>query len=214
MTMSTIGRNALGDPRAVYRREQCYDDSWEYLAGQARYQRELRAMIPPGGRRALYLDHLHELADDSGALLTLYHPKGFIARWKGETRRWGDRVTVTTPLPLTRGHYLTGLHEFGHVYQPESGGSGLIAYSRTPFGCFDDACRGVYGELMAYVWAFQRSRIPIVRDDVCEARDIVMAHAKDGGWEGGPVEEWVRTELRQQYLDGVAQLEAALGGDA
>jgi hypothetical protein len=201
---TTRSANALGDPRALGISVQDDKNLRAWLKGKADYQRELRATIPAGGRRAMYLDHLHALAEATGAILTLYHPRGFIAQWAGEIKRVpGFPLQITTPLPLTRGHYLTGLHEFGHAHHPDLPGNGSVT------------ARGVYGELMAHVWAFEHSRVSVTRDDIDQAQAKLCLDAKEVGWEGGPLADWMPGKLRDPFSDGLARLEAAVleGGE-
>ncbi len=161
-------------------------------------------MIQPGGRRELYLDHLHELADDTGAVLTFYHPKGFIAQWRAETHRAfrGRPAHITTPLPFTQSHYLTGLHEFGHVYQADLGGTSN--HGVTP--------EGIYGELMAHVWAFEHSRVlPIPDRDLEQARISLLFDAREIGWTGGSVADFLPAHLQDLYSEAFARLEQLQG---
>lgn len=114
---------------------------------------KLRGAISPGGNRGLYLSHLHELAEESGALLTFYSRGEHAEPWVARTCWWGDSVVeVITPVPTSVSQYFTGLHEFGHVFGPASGGT---AWDRVA------TLEDVNGELMAYVWALERARVPI-----------------------------------------------------
>ncbi len=193
-----ISANALGDPRVFYAGLVQGDDADTFLEQIANRQRELRAMIPPGGRRAMYLEHLHALAEDSGTILSLYHPKGFIAQWRGETQRLpGMPPEITTPLPLTRAHYLTGLHEFGHVYNPDLRGTSHHGVT----------AEGIYGELMAHLWAFEHSKVPIAEQDLRHAKDSLFLDAVEIGWSGGPVADLLPRHLRKPYSDGLARLD-------
>ena len=205
----TISAAALGDPRALYDGVAYDEDIGRSFEADAEEQLRLRAMIRPGGRRELYLDHLHELADDTGAALTFYHPKGFIAQWRAETRIVsGMPARITTPLPFTQSHYLTGLHEFGHVYQADLGGTSN--HGVTP--------EGIYGELMAHVWAFEHSKVlPIPDRDLEHARISLLFDARENGWTGGSVADFLPAHLRNPYSEAFARLErwqGSAGGDA
>jgi hypothetical protein len=195
--MPTAG--ALGDVSAVY----ADIPEWRRLIeAQNAYQRELRSTIAPGGLRAVYLDHLHALADETGTVLTLHHPRGFHALWVGQAKRPhlpGLAAQVAAPLPLTRTHYLTGLHEFGHIFNLELGGTSH--HGATP--------AGVYGELVAHVWAFEHSKVPIAGRDVRDAEYLLYCAGLDAGWTGGPLADFTSAlprRLRRPYLDGLARL--------
>lgn len=215
MTGRTMSPAALGDPRMRYgaqikcghcgnlagqgRCEGCTAFRQAMAKGAAR-QLDLRNTIRPGGRRALYLDHLHALAEDTGVVLALYHPKGFVANWRAETQQPfspGERAHITTPLPLTASHYLTGLHEFGHVYRPELGGTSN--HGVTP--------EGIYGEVMAHLWAFEHSKVPIPLRCIEHARVAPLFDAKEIGWSGGPVTNRLPMRLRQPFQDAMSRLE-------
>ncbi len=216
MADHVLSANAPGDPRVLYAGIPIVggEDEWRtYIEAEAAHQRELRAMIAPGGLRAIYLDHLHALADETGAVLTLYRPgPAFIAEWVGTTKRPllpGLPVQVITPLPLTRMHYLTGLHEFGHVFNPELVGTSHHGVT----------AEGIYGELMADVWAFEHAKVPVAERDIRDAQSLLYCAALDIGWPGGPLGDIASVlprRLRRPYSDGLArldQLRAAEGAE-
>ena len=106
---------------------------------------------------------------------------------------------------------MLGLHEFGHVYHPDLGGSGSIEHSRAPREGPDDAFRGVCGELIACVWALEHSRVPVTPHDRENARAVVLAYAEDGGWTGGDPAYWMPEHLREPMREGMARLKGARG---
>jgi len=152
------------------------------LVNDAQCQAALRESIPARGRRANYLAHLESLADTYQAKLIFYRPGGYV--WDKATKReikltWvgqcdSELKTIETPLPLMRGHYLTGLHEFGHLVAGD-------------------------GEGVAWRWAIEHSHYTLTGADIGHVINEVLTHPDFSTGEGISEAEVLLSWLEASY---------------
>lgn len=162
------------------------------------------------GARVRMMDHLHQLAADTGAVLTTWSPPpGQLAE---VTFTRGDKAPpeVFVPVVRTRREYYAGLHEFGHVCVGRRN-------SR-----WDDESDGevLFDEAAAWVWAFDHAIVPLTASVAVRAANCLFSYALAAfdyhgpGFEetvGAPWESYgaaaVPDEWRDEYLDLVIRFD-------
>lgn len=156
-------------------------------------------------RRELYSEHLIHLAEVDGVELRLFQPAAD-DEYRARVRHKGRRAVVLAPEPINRQRYLTGLHEFGHLYGelPRVG----TTTRREPDGL------GLCGEVAADVWAFTNAKVdPTPRDavDVLNALYWEVGRIDRGGRRDyGP--DLVPDSLRSWYRGAIQAFEDLMGG--